>query len=85
MPKDPRFTVIEPDGTAARPVAKPAPAAQTAPQTEGERFWCRILAERKLNIGEREILKHVCISMDQLEAGDLDFKDMLALRGFILA
>jgi hypothetical protein len=42
------------------------------------------LADRKLNTGEREILKHICIATDQLEEGNLSIKDSLALQAFIV-
>jgi hypothetical protein len=85
--KEPRLTVIEPDGTTAYPITKSAQA--TAAQTggsPGEKLWHRIMAERKLNAGEREILKHICLATDELEedTGDLDAKDRLALQAFIV-
>jgi hypothetical protein len=74
------LTVIEPDGTTAYPLAKSAP---TAAETEGSKLWHRMMAERKLNAGEREILKHICIATDQLDDA-VDIKDSLALQAFIV-
>jgi hypothetical protein len=86
MDKHPRFTVIDPDGTTACPIPKSAPAAAQAEGSPGVQLWRRILAERKLNTGEREILKHICVATDQLEDGhlNLSIKDSLALQAFIV-
>jgi hypothetical protein len=83
--KDPRFTVIEPDGSTHPGTVKTATAPAQADEPPGVRLWHRVMAERKqLNAGEHEILKQICQATDELETLELSVKDSLALRAFIV-